>query len=78
MIGQFLHDCGGHLLSHHPQEGHHDVMISLIIVQLRISPQNIQNDVDQLLLENLSLIHTHAWERSHHHKNKRITKKKQC
>lgn len=60
VIGQFLHERDGQSFSHHQQEGHGEVMISLIIVQLRVPPQNIQNDVNQLLLENPPFVQTHA------------------
>lgn len=36
MRGEFLHQGSGEPFPQHQQEGHHDVMVALIIVQLRV------------------------------------------
>lgn len=59
MIGQLLDHRYGHPLSYHQQEGDHYIMVALVVVQLGVPPQNVQDDVDQLLLQHLPLISPH-------------------
>lgn len=59
MIGQLLDHRDGHPLSYHQQEGDHYIVVALVVVQLRVSSQNVQDDVNQLLLQHLPLISPH-------------------
>ena len=68
VIGESLHYCYSHPLPHHKQEGDHYVVVALVVMQLRVSPQNIQDDVNQLLLQPLSLSHPHPWRTKAHSK----------
>lgn len=60
VCGEFLHQCSGKTLSQNEQEGDDDVMITLIIVQLRVFLQHTQDDVDQLLLQPHPLLIRHT------------------
>lgn len=57
--GEFLHQGSGESFPEHQQEGHHDVMVTLIIVQLRVFHENPQNNIDQLLLKSFPLLVWH-------------------
>lgn len=53
----------GHSLPDNEQERDGDIVIALVVMELRVALQNIQNDVYQLLLEHGPLWRWHAWER---------------
>lgn len=54
-IGQSVQHGNGHALPNHQQQSHSHVMVALVVVELRVSLQHLQDDVDQLLLQNGSL-----------------------
>lgn len=55
-----LQQSDGHALPRHQQQRHGDVVVPLVIVQLRVDPQDVQDDVCQLLLQDLPLLLAHA------------------
>lgn len=48
-------------LAQHQQKRDDDVMVALVVVQLRVALQDEEYDVNQLLLELCSLLFRHAW-----------------
>lgn len=59
MIGQLLDHRYGHPLSYNQQEGDYYVVVALVVMQLGVPPQNVQDDVNQLLLQHLPFISPH-------------------
>lgn len=58
---QFFYQGCCQPLTHHQQKSDHDVMVALIVVELRVAIQDKEDDVDQLFLEPFSLLIWHAW-----------------
>lgn len=58
---QFFYQGCCQPLAYHQQKCDHNVMVPLVVVQLRVALQDEEDDVDQLFLEALSLLLWHAW-----------------
>lgn len=59
MRGELFHQRGGQSVPHHQQEGDHDVVVALVVVQLRVALEDVEDDVDELLLQTFSLVIRH-------------------
>lgn len=64
MCGELLHQGSGEALAQDEQKSDHDVVVALVVVQLRVLLENPQNDVNQLLLQTLPLLIGHPCTRS--------------
>lgn len=51
-------------LAEHQQKRDHNVVVALVVVQLRVAFQDEEDDVDQLFLQPFSLFFWHAWGKS--------------
>ena len=58
---QFFYQGCCQLLAYHQQKRDHDVVVALVVVQLRVALQDEEDDVDQFFLEPFSLFFWHAW-----------------
>lgn len=58
---QFFHQGCGQPLAYHQQKRDHDVVVALVVVQLRVALQDEEDDVDQLFLQPFPLLFWHAW-----------------
>ena len=64
MVGrQLLYQGCCQPLAEHQQKRDHDVVVALVVVQLRVALQDEEDDVDQLFLQPFSLFFWHAWGR---------------
>lgn len=60
IIGERFQHGDGHPLPDHQQQGDGHVVVALIVMELRVSPQDLQDDVDELLLQHGSLLRHHS------------------
>lgn len=57
---QFFYQGCCQPLAYHQQKRDHDVMVALVVVQLRVALQDEEDDVNQFFLEPFSLFFRHA------------------
>lgn len=61
VIWQRVQHGNGHSLPDNQQQRDGDIMVALVVVELRVTFQDVQNDVYQLLLEHSPLWRRHTW-----------------
>lgn len=61
VIWQRVQHGNGHSLPDNQQQRDGDIMVALVVVELRVTFQDVQNDVNQLLLEHSPLWRRHTW-----------------
>lgn len=61
VIWQRVQHGNGHSLPDNQQQRDGDIMVALVVVELRVTFQDVQNDVNQLLLEHSPLWRWHTW-----------------
>lgn len=61
VIWQSVQHGNGHSLPDNQQQRDGDIMVALVVVELRVTFQDVQNDVYQLLLEHSPLWRRHTW-----------------
>lgn len=59
--GEPLQQSHRHARAGDQQQRHRNIVVALVVVQLRVGPQHVQDDVHQLLLQDLALLFRHAW-----------------
>lgn len=59
MRRELLHQSCGQPVPNHQEESDHDVVVALVVVQLRVALQDVEDDVNELLLQPLSLVIRH-------------------
>lgn len=60
MRRELLHQCRGQPVPHHQEEGDHDVVVSLVVVQLGVALEDVEDDVNELLLQYFPLVIRHV------------------
>lgn len=61
VIWQRVQHGNGHSLPDNQQQRDGDIMVALVVVELWVTFQDVQNDVNQLLLEHSPLWRRHTW-----------------
>lgn len=64
VIWQRVQHGNGHSLPNNQQQRDSDIVVALVVIELRVAFQNGQNDVYQLLLEHGPLWWRHTWGRA--------------
>lgn len=59
MRRELLHQRCGQPVPHHQEEGDHDVMVSLVVVELGVALEDMEDDIDELLLQSFPLVIRH-------------------
>jgi len=59
MRRELFHQRRGQPVAHHQEEGDHDVMVALVVVQLGVALQDVEDDVDEILLQPFPLVIRH-------------------
>lgn len=59
MRRELLHQSRGQPVADHQQEGDHDVVVALVVVQLGVALEDVEDDIDELLLKPFPLVIRH-------------------
>lgn len=59
MRRELFHQSRGQSVPHHQEEGDHDVMVALVVVQLGVALEDVEDNIDELLLQPFPLVIRH-------------------
>lgn len=59
MRRELFHQSCGQSVPHHQEEGDHDVMVALVVVQLGVALEDVEDNIDELLLQPFPLVIWH-------------------
>lgn len=59
MRRKLFHQSRGQSVPHHQEEGDHDVMVALVVVQLGVAFEDVEDNIDELFLQAFPLVIWH-------------------